>query len=118
MLAKSPRVFGMVSAVPNLSKNCFSKKDHLSIDPGFQRLNHVRALSNKVLGKALHNTASSFVTNLIFDLYLQMCSSGLDCLLYRMNCGILSDVFGATSWSHFVIGPNSMERDFLSWYDG
>lgn len=102
MLARSTHIFGMLPAVLNISRNYFSKT------------NHVRALSDKVLGKALHNIASSLVTNPMVDLYLQICSSGLDCPLYRMNYGILSKVFGATSWIYFVNGPNSMERDFFA----
>lgn len=68
MLARFPRVFWIVLAVLNLSRKNFSNVSQESIVPGFSEVNHVKALSDRVLGNALHNMASSFVTNPITDL--------------------------------------------------
>lgn len=68
MLARSLHILGIVLAVLNLSKKTFSSASHESIFSGFNEVNHVRALSDSVLGNALHNMASSLVTNFMADL--------------------------------------------------
>lgn len=58
----------MVYVVLNLSKNNFSRVSQEWIDWGVREVNHVRAFSDKVLGKALHNMASSLVIRPMADL--------------------------------------------------
>lgn len=65
MFARSPLVFGIAPAVLNLSRNIFSKVKQESIVPDFRDVNHVSALSERVLGNALHRTASLIVTRLM-----------------------------------------------------
>lgn len=71
----------------------------------FSEVNHVIAFSVKVLGKALHNMASSLETILMADLYLHMCSWGFVLPLYRTNWRGFKFVSGRTSLIHFSKGP-------------
>lgn len=68
ILARSPLVLEIVSAVLNLSRNNFSRVCEDSIDPGVSKVNQVRVLSNKVLGKALQSMASPLVNRPMADL--------------------------------------------------
>lgn len=100
-------VFGISPAMLNLSRNIFSKVYHESILFVFNEVNQVYAFSDKVLRKALHNTASLVVTSLMAKLYLQIYSWGFVLPVYKINCGNFKLVSGRTSWIHLTKGPIS-----------
>lgn len=110
MLARSPRVFGIVLVVLNLSRNVFSKVWQESIVLDFSKVNHVNVLFERVPEKALQRIALSLVTSPIVNLYRYICSRGHVCLEYKTNGGIFSVGSNATPWTHFSKGPISMDR--------